>query len=230
MTDFSAAASALGYRYQCRVALLGALRRVKSSPDLIIKIECLDDVSFEANGTPAELLQTKHSVTKGSLTDSSAELWKTLRVWSETPSIRDGQGPLFLISTARAPLGSIAEKLEAGDARDFIAAEQALSEIAQNDVKTLASAYVAFNALELQQRLDLLERVVVLDDQPTVADLEGQIHQEVRFSAPSTTASSPGRAGRRGWAPSPRGDGAPAAGRRCRRQLGPSGGPLERRR
>src|SRR6266446_8657025 len=59
-SDFSAAPSALG----------------------AISIEKLDDVAFEEDGEPKQLLQFKHHViNSATLTDSSTDLWKTLRVW-----------------------------------------------------------------------------------------------------------------------------------------------------
>lgn len=182
MANFSASASALGYLYQCKFALWGALQRVKRSPDLTIAIECLDDVSFEASGQPAELLQTKHSTTPGSLTDSSADLWKTIRVWCETPAARDGDGPLFLITTSTAQSGSVAERLGPTSARDVLSAELALSTIAKSDGKTLAAAFEAFNDLNLEQRLDVLSRVTVLDNQVTASGLQDRIQEEVRFT------------------------------------------------
>ena len=47
---FSAADSALGYLYQVRVALLWALRRLKTDDDFVISLETLDDVTFETKG------------------------------------------------------------------------------------------------------------------------------------------------------------------------------------
>jgi len=44
--QFSAADAALGYLYQVRVALLWALRKLKSATDFLVSIETLDDVTF----------------------------------------------------------------------------------------------------------------------------------------------------------------------------------------
>ena len=89
---FSAADSALGYLYQVRVALLWALRRLKTDVDFVISLETLDDVTFETKGgKPEELLQTKHHRNReATLTDASEDLWKSLRVWFEgTPGKND---------------------------------------------------------------------------------------------------------------------------------------------
>src|SRR5260221_7860116 len=77
-----AAASALGYLFQCRYALLEGLRSVPDTPHLLISIEKFDDVAFEANGEPTDLIQTKHHIDKtGDLSDNSVDLWKTIAVW-----------------------------------------------------------------------------------------------------------------------------------------------------
>jgi len=77
-----AAASAMGYLFQCRYALLEGLRAAPDTPQLLISIEKFDDVAFEANGEPTALIQTKHHVDQaGDLTDASVDLWKTIAVW-----------------------------------------------------------------------------------------------------------------------------------------------------
>ena len=50
---FSAGSSAVGYLYQIRYALYLILKKI----DLEISIERLDDVAFESEGSPIELLQ-----------------------------------------------------------------------------------------------------------------------------------------------------------------------------
>lgn len=72
---YTAGQSAAGYLYQARLALAECLRFAYDDSDIEVAIEKLDDVSFESGGTPQELLQTKHHVTKtGDLTDASVDL------------------------------------------------------------------------------------------------------------------------------------------------------------
>ncbi len=59
-STFSAAASALGCLYQCRLVLVCALRRVRKNEEFQLTLETLDDVVFEKNGEPSGLLQAKH--------------------------------------------------------------------------------------------------------------------------------------------------------------------------
>ena len=79
-----ASASATGYLFQCRYALLAGLRATLDSPQLEISIEKFDDIAFEADGNAIELIQTKHHIAnRGNLTDGSTDLWKTLLIWSK---------------------------------------------------------------------------------------------------------------------------------------------------
>src|SRR5881628_1155073 len=72
--QFSANASALGYFYQARYALLLLLG---ADVDAEMSLERYDDIAFEQEGTPKELLQTKHQINyTGSLSDASTDLWK----------------------------------------------------------------------------------------------------------------------------------------------------------
>ena len=81
--QFSAADSSLGYLYQIRCALLLSLQRLKEETSFETSLETLDDVTFENNGTPSELLQTKLHKNRGAnLTDASSDLWKTIRIWA----------------------------------------------------------------------------------------------------------------------------------------------------
>jgi len=110
-TKYSASESLQGYLYQCRHALLLLLRRNRAAPSVRMSVEKFDDVAIDGGGQPLELIQTKHRTQPGNLTDSSEDLWKTLRIWSE--GVRDHEfllpGTLFsLITTQNAPDGCAA--------------------------------------------------------------------------------------------------------------------------
>lgn len=57
-----ASAPALGYLYQSQWPLVELLRRGHDEPDSAVTLELHDDVSWESDGTPTELLQLKHHV------------------------------------------------------------------------------------------------------------------------------------------------------------------------
>jgi hypothetical protein len=107
-SPFDASASAQGYLYQCRCALLLALQRAEE-PGLGISIEKVDDVAFHPLNTPqtaTELRQFKlHTSRQGNLGDKSADIWKTIRVWAEavqSKRIDLDRVTLCLVTTASA--------------------------------------------------------------------------------------------------------------------------------
>lgn len=181
-TDFSAADSALGYLYQCRYALLSALTRLKTSEEFLLSIETLDDVVFEKTGSALELLQTKHHIDrKASLSDASADIWKTLRVWSE--GIQDGSIPdgtvFYLVSTSAVSTGSAASYLRVKD-RNVDSALRRLEAAARTSAsEDNKKAYKAFLSLNATKRKELLTSVTILDSSPIIGDLDSEIIKEV---------------------------------------------------
>ena len=189
----SAAQSAAGYLYQARLALAECLRYAYSDSSVEIAIERLDDVSFEKDGAPLELLQTKHHLKKaGDLTDSSVDLWKTLRVWAEAvgrdPSL-PGRTRLLLITTAKAPDGSAASLLRPAGAgltgRDPLAADALLMVAADaSSNQSLQSAIVAFKGLSPAIRHELVSVIEVLDCAVLISDLGASIEERLKMMAP----------------------------------------------
>lgn len=180
---FSAASSAVGYLYQCRYALLEALRRMRREMDFQVCIETLDDVVFEQNGAAPELLQTKHHLNRAAdLTDASVDLWKTLRIWCEgiaNGSLRIGSR-FALVTTASAGAGSAAEMLRPSPGRNVSGALNRLRSTASTSSnQTNSSAYSAFRALDSTEQERLFEGVWVLDMASTITSLDDDIRQEV---------------------------------------------------
>jgi hypothetical protein len=194
--SFTAAQSAAGYYYQARLALFEGLRFAYSESEVEVAIERFDDVSFEDRGTPLELLQTKHHVTKkGDLTDASADIWKTLRVWSEAvkkdPSL-PARTRLVLITTAKIPPGSAASYLrpQSQGQRDPVKAEALLSAAGQQSQnKDLTRAIEAFNLLAPEMRKLLVSAIEIMDDAPILDDLEKSIEERLRLIAPRGKAA-----------------------------------------
>ena len=186
----SAAQSAAGYMYQARLALLEALRYTYRDSGIEIAVEKLDDVSFEKDGSALELLQTKHHLKKsGDLTDSSVDLWKTLRVWAETsktdPSL-PGRTRFALVTTAQAPTGSAASYLRPAEAgsRDPAKAEAILLEAGRASKNTaLAKAITAFTVLTPEMRSALVAAIEIIDRAPLIADMESLIEERIRMMA-----------------------------------------------
>ncbi len=182
---FSARAPALGYLYQIRYALLDSLRRLRDCEDFQVGIERLDDVQFEPEGRPIELLQTKHHIRKtASLKDSSQDLWHTIRVWAS--AISDQQVPegflAYLITTAQAPEGSAAFYLRPSPRRNIERALQLLDGVSETSSNpTNKAAYEAYRKLTAKQKLALLGSAIVLDSQPDIDELDLHLKKELSF-------------------------------------------------
>lgn len=184
---FSAADAALGYLYQVRCALLWTLKRLKNESDFLVSLETLDDVTFETTGGDAtDLLQTKHHRQGiASLTDASTDLWKSLRVWFE--GRRAGSIPpaasLYLVTSASAPEASAASYLR-NTGRDVPRARELLDSVAHSSTNLAnANAYKAFSGTAKATQIALLERVIVIDAAPTIADLDTELRGEVYWAA-----------------------------------------------
>lgn len=183
-SKFSAADSALGYLYQVRVALLWALRRMKTDTQFFVSLETLDDVAFETiTGNPAEVLQTKHHQSKAaSLSNSSSDLWKSLRVWFEgySKGSISLSTTLYLLTTVQAPSTSIASYLRPSNERNIDAALDTLLVTAQTSTNALnASAYKIFLEATPAIRKALIEQVFVIDSSPSIQGLDEELTKEL---------------------------------------------------
>jgi hypothetical protein len=151
----------LGYLYQCRCALLLLLQKATVLPDPQMSVERFDDVTFDLKDEPREAVQTKHHQgAPRSLSDSSVDLWKTLRVWSE--GVSDGTfevpGTLFtLITTQPAPAGGAAALLRR-EGRDPVQATALLLAAASRTAnREMRDACTAFTKLAAKKRTGLIE-------------------------------------------------------------------------
>jgi hypothetical protein len=183
ISTFGAAPSMVGYLYQVRLALLWAIRRSRTS-DFVVSLETLDDVSFEVGGEPLAVLQAKHSLkAAANLTDLSAELWKTLRVW--LVGLASGEIPLgtarFLITTAAAAAGGACAALGIeGRDRDVAEAAKRLKHAATSSTNSeLKPAFEAYLALEEAEREALLAQVYVIPSQPDAVEITEQLQSEL---------------------------------------------------
>lgn len=184
-TDFSAADSAVGYLYQVRLALLSALQRLRSDESFALYLETLDDVVFDATGSPLDLLQLKHHCERAAnLTDASPDLWKSLRVWMDGRA--HGTIPLdarlLLITTSDVGSGSAASKLTAHD-RDVPEAQKRLDQTSTTSTSdTNRVAYGLYRALSATEKSALLSTVVIAPRAPDIENVGDGIRAEARFA------------------------------------------------
>lgn len=188
-TSFSAGPQALGYLYQVRYALLMLLRAKRD--ELSVAIERLDDIDVSGADGPLTLAQLKHRISRpASLTDTSKDLWKTLRVWAEELSkgLWDPDAvELQLVTTAVAPADSAAWYLRAGAARDPSKAADLLFAAAaasESQDPVMNKSFQALIGLSDPDRARLLGAVKIFDGAPDILDLKQEIQHEIRIAAP----------------------------------------------
>jgi hypothetical protein len=183
----SAAAAALGYLHQAEVALLELSRRSRVEPKVAMSLEMFDDVAFENDGKPIELLQVKHHVTGSkSISDASPDLWSTMEAWIDTLAVLAADDPtpaLVLMTTASAPQISAAAALRSAD-RDVPTAMERLQRTAiASDSQANARGYELYLALATGERLRLVESIVVADGAASIVDVREQLGLELRQHA-----------------------------------------------
>lgn len=188
--QFDASGSLAGYIYQCRLALLLGLQAVKKKPNGQISIEKFDDIAFDSDDHANCIIQAKHHISAKELTDSSVDVWKTLRIWVEdfkTGAITNADTRRLLITTAVAPVGSAVSKLRPeSSVEDHQAARRSLQAIANSSTnQTTKVGRELFLALTDKEADLLLASIHVLDASPNLPDVLDDIEGELRILAPN---------------------------------------------
>ncbi|WP_406106235.1 ABC-three component system protein [Micromonospora globbae] len=185
-SSHNAAPSALGYLYQSQWPLLELLRRSEERPDCAITLELHDDVAWEQEGTPTELLQLKHHLRAGrGLGDKDVDIWRTIRAWMDTQDVGDPEGPtLTMVTTQTAGPHSAAAALRP-PGRDVKRA-LALLEAAAADSTAEVSAGWRRQFLDLDPavRATFVARIYLLDAAPLIGDLDGAVRRVLRWALP----------------------------------------------
>jgi hypothetical protein len=182
---FSAVASALGYAYQFRYALVLALRRLPEEMGWAVALEAADDIEV-SSAAEVELVQLKHRAPATVLTDSSPDLWKTLRVWSEGISagrLDPLNARLLLVTTASVRPGSVAACLTDSGDRDVATALDLLRNVVVTSSNVASStAYGAFKGLKADQQEQLLNAIIVLATQANITELDDELGSMCLFA------------------------------------------------
>lgn len=183
MTKFDASASALGFQHQIRWALYELLMDAKRTGNRTqrMTLEIYDDVAItDEDGRPQKAIQLKQHRGTTPLTDASVDLWKTLRVWLETPSLADEHGPtLYLVTTAPIQGGSAAWFLQE-DCRDVARALTILdSKAADLTAVATNTGKEAWAAAHASTRAGLLTRIRVVGQSPRIDDVDALLDVEL---------------------------------------------------
>ncbi|MGO9957755.1 MAG: ABC-three component system protein [Solirubrobacteraceae bacterium] len=184
----SAGFSALGYLYQSQWPLIDLLRRAFDEPDASVTLELHDDVAWEVDGTPTELLQVKHHVTTTrGLSDKDDDLWRTIRAWLDARRSDDPSPPaLVLVTTATTADGSAAEQLRPGDGHDPEGARVLLETAARESTAAgTKDVRERFLGLSEPDRRAFVARIRVLDGQPVIGeDLDAELRRLLYYVLP----------------------------------------------
>jgi len=189
----SAEASALGFWYQSLYALL--ILAATPTDDAAIAIEQLDDIELKADGQKL-LFQLKHSMKAKPVAVGikSRALWRTVSVWVDIlPKISLAETSLHLVTVggilAADPLEAL---LDPDDDREALTA--AMTEEAQRVLNERAEAKAkgeplpfsdrykgceAYLKLSEGDRHNLLRRVVIKPDAPTIDQIESELEQHL---------------------------------------------------
>lgn len=191
MANFDASASALGFLHQIRWAMIELLLAAKRSRDETVRmtIEAYDDIALtDAADLPLHAVQLKQHAGHGPLTDNSPDLWKTLRVWLEMPSLRAANGPMLTLATTSPIAGGSAASVLTADAasRDVDTALQLLNAAAADSVaKATEAGRTAWKSAPESVRAALLQRVIVLGQQAHISDIDDILAAELRPLVPN---------------------------------------------
>ncbi|MFD7408569.1 ABC-three component system protein [Streptomyces sp. NPDC059866] len=179
--DFEASASALGYVYQLREALHLCVSRL-GNLDWALAIEAGDDIE-EVRRDGRTYYQLKHRAPGTKMTNASADLWKTLRIWAH--AIHGGQldldqTDLILLTTAELPSGSVGSMLQPKGSRQrdeqkALEALKATRRTSKSD--TLAKAFAAFDLLKPPQLVRMVSKIQVIGNAPDVDAVEQMLRQ-----------------------------------------------------
>ncbi|WP_431236729.1 ABC-three component system protein [Mycolicibacterium aichiense] len=182
----SAADSAVGYIYQVKWALYEVLQKSRDRPDHSISLEKLDDVAWESEGTPRELLQLKHHAGTGPVGDMNPDVWRTLRVWMDAIQDASVELPdLYLVTTEIASQGSALAALRL-NGRDPELAETLLLQAARTSTaKDTAKSRNQFCELSSESRRRLVEHIYVLDGAPLIQEIDSLVSRELTHVLPA---------------------------------------------
>jgi hypothetical protein len=183
----------MGYLYQCFWPLLELARRGADEPGLAVKLEALDDVVFDQDGRPTELLQIKHTVrSTAGLGDSSRSIWRTLGIWMDAVAALPlgEQLALSLVTTGNVADGSAAYYLR-DRTRDFDRAQNLLEAAARSSGSQPTEAIRRrFIRLEPEQRRALVRSITVIDQEVRIDEIDSALKAALYWVIPPAHEAS----------------------------------------
>ena len=181
MANHNAVGQMLGYLYQVRYALNLLLE--SNDPSYQISLEKFDDIAFDKDGTPVQLIQAKHHTTPASLTDTSTDLWRTLNVWVDAItndiSLLD-HTDFVIITTATAPDNSAATLIQQQKYQE--AFEKLKDVIEDSSNQTNLHFYERIKSIGDSVLLRLVKRIRIISSASDITDVERDIQKQIRIA------------------------------------------------
>ncbi len=172
---FSAGEQGLGYVYQAR---LGLLHLLELPEDVVILLEKDDDLDFIGGEGGKSLASLKHKAIGDKLTDLSTDFWKSVNIWLARYKRDDrvvSNLRFFLFTTGTVSTDSFLVRLLPGQTSApsdaLTLTELANSALAKSKSKLIAPIAEMFNELSDPEKQDFLERILILDGSPRIADI-----------------------------------------------------------
>jgi len=179
-----ASESMLGYLFQLHYALLLLLSDENERVSLCL--EKYDDVAIVDEKGNLSLFQLKlHTKQIGDLTDSSTDLWRTLKIWVDWLKYNPEKlldTKFTIITSANAPQSSAANKLHPEN-RNVSLAYNILKSAAETSTnKAHKDYYTAFLSITQQDAEQLLNNVFILDNSGNIEITENEIKRKLRYA------------------------------------------------
>ncbi|MDO9044773.1 MAG: hypothetical protein Q7U35_05635 [Methanobacteriaceae archaeon] len=185
-SQFSARDSLKGYLFQCKIALLLSLQKMKDGSKFDIVIEAEDDVVIKKDNQVIESSQIKHtSKDEADVGDYSTNLWKTIRIWCDgiSKGYFSSETKFFLITTGVIPSDCAAHCLKENN-RDIFKVIDTLSKVSKTSKnESNQKAYKLFNSMTYNEKQELFENVVIIDKNPIIEDIDVEICKEISNAA-----------------------------------------------
>lgn len=177
---YSAAPQAIGYIYQFQYALLNSLKRLRDGSEFSLCIESLDDLVFQKNDKIIDVIQTKHSQGRV-ISDTSADLWKTLRIWIDIILLDNSlESSFYFVTNSKCNDGSILGFIKDGSLDN---AYRKLEQVALTSKNAKnKECYEKFLSIPVQLRLKLIESIYINDESPDIEGIEKEIIKELYYS------------------------------------------------
>lgn len=203
-TVHGAAGPALGYLYQSYLPLVEFAKRAPANPELLVRLELLDDVEFEDGYGAKDLLQSKHHVDEAaSLTDASVDLWRSINAWiTAIESVTGEETPsLTLLTTATASEGSAVRLLSGSEElRDHRRAAEILRATALSSVNQTTQPWRnRFSRLSKSAQDALVEAIVIADAQTQIDGLDEELADALFWAIPGAEHREDFIAHVKGW-------------------------------